>query len=80
MKKNKSTDQPLRSDLEWEEDDEETDKEFQKFLDENRDLIRAITPVNPVITKDDPWYYEDCWDEDYKQYCLAKEKSAGRSR
>lgn len=78
MKKDKSKDKLTveeKSSLEWEEDDEEDeeDREFQQFLKEHKELIDKITIRNPVITKDDEWYYEDCWDEDYKQFCLEKQ-------
>lgn len=77
MKKDKSKDKLTveeKSSLDWEEDDEEDeeDREFDRFLEEHEELIAKITTLNPVITKDDEWYYEDCWDEDYKQFCLEK--------
>jgi hypothetical protein len=40
---------------------------FNEFLRANKSKIDAITPKNPVISKDDEWVEETCWDTDYKE-------------
>ena len=39
---------------------------FKEFLKQNAELIERITPKNSTISKNDEWYNEDFWDEDYK--------------
>lgn len=42
-------------------------EDFNKYIKEHEDWFNKNVPVNPIISKDDEWYYEDEWDEDYKQ-------------
>ena len=50
-------------------------KDFEKFIEANRAAIYADAESRTkrnakgetIITRDDPWYYEDCWDEEYKE-------------
>ena len=59
-----------------------TTEEFAKFIEANKEAIYADAESHTkrnakgetVITRDDPWYYEDCWDEDYKEL-IAREES-----
>jgi len=53
--------------------------DFKKFIEMNKERIYKMaennTPKNmkgiPIITKDDEWRNEDCWDE---AYCCSQEK------
>lgn len=62
--------------------------EFEKYLRDNREAIyseaMAATPCNefgePVITKDDPWRYEDVWDRDYEELVRAERESINTVR
>jgi len=40
---------------------------FSDFLKANKEKIQRITPKNPIISKDDEWYNENFWEEDYKE-------------
>ena len=52
-----------------------TTEEFAKFIEANKEAIYADAESHTkrnakgetIITRDYPWYYEDCWDEDYKE-------------
>lgn len=33
--------------------------QFNKFLKDNMEFIKQITPMNPVISKDDEWRTDD---------------------
>jgi hypothetical protein len=37
---------------------------FNEFLQLNRTKINSITPINPIILKDDEWISEVCWDNE----------------
>ena len=41
------------------------DKILNEFFKKNAKKLRETTPVNPCIAKDDEWYNEDEWDEDF---------------
>ena len=61
-------------------------KDFEEFLRANKDKLYALaeknTPRNAngdaVISRDDPWFYEDEWDDYYKEL-TARDDSATRS-
>lgn len=38
-------------------------KDFDKFIQEHIDIIKAITPINPTISKEDEWN-----DPEYDEY------------
>ena len=38
-------------------------KDFDKFIQEHIDVIKAITPINPTISKEDEWN-----DPEYDEY------------
>lgn len=48
-----------------------------------RDFVGQNTLRNDeghaVISRDDPWFYEDVWDDDYKELVARDEHSAARS-
>lgn len=86
MKEYRSTDQPFDEPVteegsghEWEEDvvQDEFDREFDQLLEKHKELIERITPVDPIISKDDEWNDEDFWEEDYKQQCLEDAEKVG---
>ena len=37
---------------------------FNEFLKPSKKKIDIITPKNPIISKNDEWQKETCWDED----------------
>lgn len=37
------------------------------FIKKNQEVIKAITPKNPKIGKDDEWRNESFWEEDSKE-------------
>jgi len=37
----------------------DTERDFNKFLADNRGYTKEITPVNPVISRDDEWRTDD---------------------
>lgn len=39
-------------------------KEFNKFLKDNKEKIDALVPANPSISKEDEWYKEADEDND----------------
>lgn len=51
-------------------------KDFETFYQKNRGKIDALAKANTkrnangdtVISRDDPWFYEDEWDEDYTAF------------
>lgn len=53
--------------------------ESEKFLENKkwRDFIRQNTLRNKngdaVISRDDPWFYDDVWDKDYKEFVAYEE-------
>ena len=61
--------------------------ESKNFLNEGkkkwRDFIRQNTLHNKngdaVISRDDPWFYDDVWDKDYKELKASDGHSATRS-
>ena len=38
--------------------------QFNKFLKDNMEFIKQITPMNPVISKDDEWGTDDYYSYD----------------
>jgi hypothetical protein len=48
---------------------------LQNFIEKNKDKIRKIAKSNtkinseglPTISRNDPWFYEDEWDEHFKE-------------
>ncbi len=48
-----------------------------------REFIRKNTLKNlngdAVISRDDPWFYEDVWDKDYKELVASESNSAAGS-
>ena len=50
-------------------------KNFEEFVKANRNIIYDLAEKNternadgePVISRDDPWFYEDEWDDYYKE-------------
>jgi len=48
-----------------------------------RDFIRQNTLRNKngdaVISRDDPWFYDDVWEDDYKELIAHNENSAANS-
>ena len=61
--------------------------ESKNFLNEGkkkwRDFIRQNTLRNKngdaVISRDDPWFYDDVWDKDYEELKASDGHSATRS-
>ena len=61
-------------------------KNFEDIYQQNRDKICALAEANTkrnaaghtVISRDDPWFYEDEWDE-YHEELKARDDSAARS-
>ena len=61
-------------------------RDFEAFYQANKDKICALAEANTkrnaagqtVISRDDPWFYEDEWDEYYKEL-TARDDSAARS-
>ena len=55
-------------------------KNFAEFLAKNREAIRAHTLAttkynengDAVISRDDPWFYEDEWDEYYEELAACE--------
>ena len=58
-------------------------KNFAEFVKANREKIYALAEKNTkynedgdaVISRDDPWFYDDVWDEDYKEL-IARENDS----
>ena len=61
-------------------------KDFEEFVRANKDKLYELAEKNTVrnadgqtvISRDDPWFYEDEWDEYYKEL-TARDDSAARS-
>lgn len=61
-------------------------KSFEEFVRANKDKLYELAEKNTVrnadgqtvISRDDPWFYEDEWDEYYKEL-TARDDSAARS-
>lgn len=61
-------------------------KDFAEFVKANREKIYARAEANTkynskghaVISRDDPWFYEDEWDDYYKEL-VARDNSSERS-
>lgn len=61
-------------------------KSFEEFVRANKDKLYELAEKNTVrnadgqtvISRDDPGFYEDEWDEDYKEL-TARDDSAARS-
>ena len=61
-------------------------KTFDEFLKANREKIYARAEANTkrnaaghtVISRDDSWFYEDEWDEYYKELVARDADSASR--
>ena len=61
-------------------------KDFEAFFQANKDKIDALAEANTkrnsagqtVISRDDPWFHEDEWDE-YHEELKARDDSAARS-
>ena len=61
-------------------------KNFAEFVKANKEFIYANAESNVkrnakgevVITRDDPWFYDDVWDEDAKRLkeLIAREKNS----
>lgn len=45
-------------------------EEPNEFIQENKQKINEVTPLNPSIQKDDEWKNEDFWDEEGKKGVL----------
>ena len=62
-------------------------KDWSAFLKANREKINALAEKNTeyneegnaVISRDDPWFYDDVWDEDYKELIAFESDSTSRS-
>lgn len=56
-------------------------KNFDEFIKAHKEKIYSLAEQNTkynrngdaVISRDDPWFYENVWDDDYKQ--LGSEQS-----
>ena len=61
-------------------------KDFEEFFRKHEAKINALAEANTkrnaagqtVISRDDPWFYEDEWDDYYKEL-TARDDSAARS-
>ena len=47
---------------------------FNQFLEQNMQKIMESVPFCSTISKDDEWFYEDEWDEDYKEFMKEHEQ------
>ena len=62
-------------------------KNFAEFLAKNREAIRAHTLASATynengdaaISRDDPWFHEDEWDEYYEELTARENNSTARS-
>lgn len=62
-------------------------KNFADFLNNNREKIYALAEQNTqrntagdtVISRDDPWFYDDVWDDDYKELVAHDDNPTARS-
>ena len=62
-------------------------KNFAAFVKANREKIYALAEKNTqrnskgqtVISRDDPWFYDDVWDDDYKELIARESNSPTRS-
>ena len=44
-----------------------TSTSFADFIKANYEKIKAITPLNPTLSKDDEWRTNDSWDKIFKE-------------
>lgn len=62
-------------------------KNFSDFVKSNKTKLYALARENTkynengdaVISRDDSWFYEDVWDDDYKELVASDNNSAARS-
>ena len=62
-------------------------KDFDKFVKANREKLFALAERNTernengdaVISRNDPWFYEDEWDDYYKELVARDRNSAAGS-
>ena len=62
-------------------------KDWSAFIKANREKIYALAEKNTkynedghtVISRDDPWFYDDVWDDDYKELIARENNSTARS-
>ena len=62
-------------------------KDWSALLKANRTKINALAEKNTeynekgdvVISRDDPWFYDDVWDDDYKELIAFESDSPTRS-
>ena len=62
-------------------------KDFDKFVSANKEKLFALAERNTernengdaVISRNDPWFYEDEWDDYYKELTALDNNSAAGS-
>jgi len=60
-------------------------KNFSEFIKANKEAVYAQAEANTeynaqgeaVISRDDPWFYEDDWDVFYKELTARDDSAAG---
>ena len=62
-------------------------KDFRNFIKANKETLYSLARENTlynskgdaVISRDDPWFYEDVWDDDYEELAARDGHSAAGS-